>query len=525
MSKAYASGLELQQKILSGVNKLADNVAATLGPKGRNVILSRKGTNPIITKDGVTVANFVDLEDPVENAGAQLLKQAAAETNSIAGDGTTTSTVLAREILKNAQKYLIAGSSPIELKRGMDKALVEIEQNISNLSRKVETIEDIEHIATISANGDTSIGTLIATAVDKVGHEGSILVEDAKSMDTSLDLVEGFRFNSGYYAQAFVTDERKNAVQYDNALLFVTDHKVDNVKKILPVLELAAREDRPLVIVADQVEGQALAALIMNTVRGSMKVVAVKAPEYGVQRINIMKDLCLATGTNFFSRVSGRDFESVEMIDFGTCKKIEVLKNQTTVMGGAADWELIEQKIDSLKSEIKQTDDMDECRRIQYRITRLSSGVAIIKVGAATEVEMIEKKHRVEDALGAVRAAQEEGIVPGGGVTLLRCREIEIESENEDQIFGANIIRKSLEAPVRQMARNSGESEDIILNLIEGETSSHGYDFRKGEIVDMLTAGIIDPARVVRVALRNAVSVASTLITTNNAIVEVANES
>ena len=524
MSKTYASGLGLQQKILSGVNKLADNVAATLGPKGRNVILSKRGSNPIITKDGVTVANFVDLDDPIENAGAQLLKQVASETNNIAGDGTTTSTVLAREILKNTQKYLIAGSSPVELKRGMDKALSEVVQRIADRSRKVETIEDIEHVATISANGDTSIGTLIATAVDKVGHEGSILVEEAKSSDTTLDLVEGFRFNSGYYAQAFVTNERKNSVEYEDALLFVTDHKIDNVKKILPVLELAARESRPLVIIADQVEGQALAALIMNTVRGSMKVVAVKAPEYGNERINIMKDLCLATGAEFFSRVSGRDLESVSMVDFGVCKKIEILKSQTTIMGGNADWELVEKKIDSLKSEIKQTEDMEECRKLQYRITRLSSGVAVIKVGAATEVEMIEKKHRIEDALEAVKAAQEEGIVPGGGVTLVKCREFEIESENEDQGFGANIVRRSLEAPVRQMARNSGESEDLTLKAILDAEENHGYDFRNASVVDMLKSGIIDPAKVTRVALQNAVSVASTLITTNNAIVEIRDE-
>ena len=524
MSKTFASGLNLQQKILAGVDKLADNVASTLGPKGRNVLLSRPGAAPIITKDGVTVANFVDLKDPIENAGAQLLKQVAAETNNLAGDGTTTSTVLAREILKNAQKYLTAGSSPVELKRGMDKACLEIVKNISNFSRKIETIEDIEHIATISANGDKGIGKLISTAVDKVGHDGSIMVEDAKSMETSLDLVEGFRFNSGYCAQAFVTDERKNTVEYEDALLFVTDHKIDNVKKILPVLELAARESRPLVIIADQIEGQALAALIMNTVRGSMKIAAIKPPEYGMERVNIMKDLCLATGATFFDRISGRRFDQVEMIDFGSCKKIEISKNQTIVMSGHTDWEVTEQKIESLKSEIKQTEDLDECRRIQYRITRLSSGIAVIKVGAPTEVEMIEKRHRIEDALEAVKAAQEEGIVPGGGVAFLRCAKFEIDLENEDQIFGSNIVRKSLEAPIRQMARNSGQSEDIILNLVEDGTGNYGYDFKNESLVDMVKAGIVDPAKVTRVALQNAISVASILITTNNAIVEVSNE-
>jgi len=525
MPKTYASGLELQQRVLSGIKKLADNVAATLGPKGRNVMLSRATGNPIVTKDGVTVANFVDLEDPIENAGAQLLKQVASETNSIAGDGTTTSTVLAREILNNAQKYLIAGSSPVEMKRGMDKACSEIVKNILDMSRKVETIGDIEHIATVSANGDKKIGALVSTAVDKAGHDGSVLIEDAKSMETSLDLVEGFRFNSGYYAQAFVTDERKNTVEYEDALLFITDHKIDSVKKILPVLELAAREAKPLVVVAEQIEGQALAALIMNAARGSMKVVAIKAPEYGIERANIMQDLCLATGATFFSRVSGRNLDQVELVNFGICKRIEVSKNQTIVMSGHADWETVEKKIESLKSEIKQTDDMDECRRLQYRITRLSSGVAVIKVGAPTEVEMIEKRHRIEDALEAVHAAQEEGIVPGGGIALLRCKNFSLEFENEDQLFGANIIRKSLEAPIRQMARNSGESEDLILDLVEKEEGGNGYDFRSGKLTNMLDAGIIDPAKVTRVALQNAVSVASTLITTNNAIVEKNNAS
>ena len=524
MSKTYASGLGLQQEILRGVEKLADNVAATLGPKGRNVILSRKNANPIITKDGVTVANFVDLKNPVENAAAQILKQAASETNSSAGDGTTTSTVLARDILKNAQKYLIAGSSPVELKRGMDKAVSEIESKLTDLSRPVETIEDIEHVATISANGDTAVGKLISTAVDKVGHEGSVLIEEAGSQDTSLDLVDGFRFNSGYHAQSFVTNERKNAVEYEDALIFVTDHKIDNVKKILPVLELAARESRPLVIIADQLEGQALAALIMNTVRGSMKVAAIKAPEYGNQRTNIMKDLCLATGAEFLSRASGRDFQSVSMVDFGVCKKVEILKNQTTIMGGNANWELIEEKIESLKSEIKQTDDMEECRRLQYRITRLSSGVAVIKVGAPTEVEMIEKKHRIEDALEAVRAAQAGGIVPGGGVALLRCRDFNIQSDNEDQNFGANIIRRSLEAPIRQMARNSGESEDLVLNMVLDEDCTRGYDFSSRGVTDMLQSGIIDPVKVTKIALKSAVSVASTLMTTSNAIVETGGE-
>jgi chaperonin GroEL len=519
MSKVYADNLDLQQKILNGVNKLADNVAVTLGPKGRNVILSRKEGRPVITKDGVTVANFVDIDDPIENVGAQILKQAASETNSHAGDGTTTSTVLARDIIQNSQKYLIAGSSPVELKRGMDKALNEIVKKIDDLSRPVESIEDVESIATISANNDEKIGKLIASAVDKVGHEGSILIEEAKSMETSLDLVEGFRFNAGYFAQSFVTNERKNSIEYEEALILVTDYKIDTVQKILPVLELASRENKPLVIVAEQVEGQALAALIMNSVRGTMKVAAVKAPEYGTERTNIMKDLCLATGATFFNRSSGRHLEDVKLVDFGLCKRLEIIKNHTVIMGGHADHEQIEKRIDSLKSEIKQTEDLDECRRLQSRITRLVSGVAVIKVGGMTEVEMIEKKHRVEDALEAVRSAQEEGVVPGGGTTLLNCSDFIVETPNEDQRIGVEIIRKSLQAPVRQMAINAGESPDLIVSKILN-SDKEGWDFKNSKLTNLLDAGIIDPTKVTRIALQNSVSVASTLVTTSNAIIE-----
>lgn len=519
MSKVYCCDLDLQQKILNGVEKLADNVAVTLGPKGRNVILSKSGASPVITKDGVTVAKFVDIDDPFENVGAQILKQAAAETNTMAGDGTTTSTVLAREIIKNSQKYLIAGSSPIELKRGMDKALEAVLELVSERSKPVVSIEDIENIATISANNDRVIGKLISSAVDKVGHEGSILVEEAKSMETTLDLAEGFRFNSGYFAQAFVTDERKNCIVYEDALILVTDFKLDTVKPILPALEIASRENRPLLLVAEQVEGQALAAMIMNSVRGSMKVAAIKAPAYGKERIDVMKDLCISTGANFFSRLSGRHLEDIKLNDFGLCKKVEVLKNHTTIMGGLSDHVKVENKIESLKNEIRQTEDISECRALQARITRLASGVAVLRVGAPTEIEMIEKKHRVEDALEAVRSAQEEGIVPGGGSTLLRCADFSAEFENEDQRIGGEIIRKSLEAPVRQMALNAGESPDLIVDKIIN-SDGKGWDFKKSELCDMLDIGIIDPAKVTRVALQNSVSVASTLITTNKAIIE-----
>ncbi len=527
MTKVYAHSRNLQERLLSGVNKLADNVAATLGPRGRNVLLYKDGANPVITKDGVTVANFVDLEDPVENAGAQILKQAAMQTNTLAGDGTTTSTVLAREILANAQKYITAGSCPIELKRGMDHALAEVVARIEGCSTPVSSFEEIEHVATISANNDSAIGKLIAAAADQAGADGAITIEEAKSMETELDVVEGFRFDSGYFARAFVTDEKRNLVDYENALVLVTDHKIDNVNDIFPILEMVSREAKPFVIVAEEVEGQALAALIMNAVRGTMRVAAVKAPRYGHERRNIMKDLCLSVGANFISRESGQKLSDVKLVDLGSCKRIEIMKNFTTIVDGAADWPAIEERIESLKAEIKQTDGLEDCQRLQERITRLNSGVAIIRVGAPTEVEMIEKKHRIEDALEAVRAAQEQGIVPGGGSTLLACSSLDLKLESEDQQLGAEILIKSLTAPIKQMAINAGDSPDIIISKLKTDTeqSCLGWDFARGQLADMMDVGIIDPAKVTITALKNAVSVASTLITTNNAIVEVKNES
>ena len=521
MTKIYSEGKNLQESILNGVNKLADNVASTLGPRGRNVVIYAKDKNPIVTKDGVTVAKFVDFENEFENVGAQIIKQVASETNNLAGDGTTTSTVLARGILNNAQKYIVAGSSPVELKRGMDKALEEIVKKIEEIARPIQTQEEIEHVATISANGDKSIGKLISMAVDQAGHDGAISIEEAKSMETTLDVTEGFRFNSGYFANAFINNERRASVEHGEAYILVTDYKLDTVQEILPALELVARESKPFVIIAEEVEGQALAALIMNAVRGTMKVAAVRAPCYGQERRNILKDLALAVGATFVSRESGKKLNDIKLTDLGECEKIEVLKYSTTIVGGNSDWEEIDKRVESLKEEIRQTDDIEECERIQERITRLISGVAIIKVGAATEVEMLEKKYRVEDALEAVKSALEEGIVPGGGVALVRCKDFKVEVDNEDQKLGVEIIRKSLESPIRQMALNADKSPDLILNLVESETGSYGWDYVDNKMVDMIESGITDPAKVTRVALQNAVSAASVLITTNHAIVEV----
>ena len=522
MSKQYECKRDLHEKLLEGINILTDNVASTLGPRGRNVILKKKDTRPIVTKDGVTVAQFVEFKDPIQDVAAQIVKQAASETNSHAGDGTTTSTVLAREMFVEAQKHIVAGASPIEIKRGMDKTVQALVKEIKNISVPIKSEEDIEHIATISANGDKSIGKLIATAVDKTGKDGAVSVEDAKSMETSLEIIEGFRFDSGYYAQAFVNSPRRSSVTYHDALIMVTDQKLSSVQELLPVLEIAAREGRPFVIVAEEIEGQALASLIMNAMRGTIKIAGVKAPRYGEERRNILKDLCLSIGATFISRESGIKVSEASLEHFGTCKKIEVLKNSTTIAGGEADWDKIEERIEFLKSEFEQTEDISECEVIQERITRLASGVAIIKVGAPTEIEMIEKKHRIEDALEAVRSAQQEGIVPGGGIALLRASQKldDLELQSPEQGIGAKIILNSLSSPVKQMAKNAGLSEDLILQTILSQKENIGFNFARGKVVDMIEHGIVDPAKVTRISLENAASVASILITTNYCIVE-----
>ena len=522
MNKHFGHGQELNRKILRGIDILADNVASTLGPRGRNVILFHEEQGvPVVTKDGVTVSNFIELDDPFENVGVQIIKQAADKTNANAGDGTTTSTVLARGILKRAQKYLMAGASPIELKRGIDKAVEAIVENLKGLSRPIQSEEDIRHIATISANNDEAIGVLISTAVDSAGKDGSVIVEEARSLLTSLDLIEGFRFDSGYAANAFINNERSGTVEYENPYILVTDEKIEFVEQILPVLEIVARSERSLIIVAPDFEGQALASLIMNTVRGSLKVTAVKAPRYGEERRNILKDLCLSTGATFMTKEGDKKLKNTKLANFGGCKKISVSKTWTTIIGGKGNDDKIDKRIDALKVEIQQTDNLHECERIQERITRLASGVAVIRVGAATEIEMIEKKHRIDDALEAVRSAQEEGIISGGGTALLRaCENLGVDTEGEEQELGVRIVVEAVEEPIRQMALNSGESPDIIVIKIKEESYPTGYDFVSGTMVNMFEAGIVDPVKVTRCALQNAASVASTLVTTNYAIIK-----
>ena len=520
MTTQLSHGTELRNKVLDGVNTLADYVATTLGPKGQNVLIHQKDRRPFVTKDGVTVAQNVNFEDPHMNAGAEVVKQVSAMTNAEAGDGTTTSTVLAREILVQANKHIASGTSPIEIKRGLEQCLNEAVQVVEEIAQPISSAEDVKHIATISANNDETIGTLVATAVDKVGKNGTVTIEEARSLETSLDLVEGFRFDSGFAATAFITDDRRSVCRHENPMFFITDTKIDQVNQILPALEIAARESRPFIIVAEEVEGQALAALIMNTMRGSMKVAAVKAPRYGEERRAIMSDLAVSTGAKFFQQSLGHNLTEVALTDFGKAASVEITKNTTTVVDGEGDYEKVDETIEKIKVEIQQTDDIREAGRLQDRVTRLSSGVAIIRVGASSEVEMIEKKHRIEDALEAVRSAQQEGIVPGGGMTLLRvANAITPNFATEEQSVAFSIFKRALEAPFRTMATNAGLSPDVVHLKVKDSGGFEGINFSTGTREDLKATGVLDPAKVTRCALKNAVSVAGTLLLTNHSIV------
>jgi chaperonin GroEL len=523
MGRAYDDNQTLQQKIMNGANKLADNVASTLGPRGRNVLLQEKGKTPFVTKDGVTVAAFVACDDPFENASAQVIKQAAIETNNNAGDGTTTATVLARAILRESQRFIASGVSATELQRGINLAVKEVHANLRKLALPVTSLEDIKHIATISANNDVSVGTLIAMAVDRVGQDGSITIEESRSLETSLDITEGFKFPAGYCASAFVTDERRAVMHHEEPLVLVTDYRITSVEQILPTLELVAREGRPLIIVSEDIEGQALAAMIMNAMRGTLKVAAIKAPFYGQERRDLLEDLSLSVGATLISRESGIKLSAVEMKHFGTAKFIESSKLSTTIVGGSCDVEIISEKIENLKAEVEQTEPLEAADRIQQRIARLASGVAVIRVGGSTEVEMTERKHRIEDALEAVKSAQEEGIVPGGGSALLRASTsmiIASEGGSSDLGLGAVVVQAACREPIRQMAINAGESPDIITEKVLDANSNEGWDFRTNEIVNLVENGIIDPVKVARIALVNAASCAGTLMTTNFGIIQ-----
>jgi len=522
MSKVYENGFELNNKILEGVRKLGEAVACTLGPKGKNVIIQMKGKPPIITKDGVTVASHIEYSDPFENAGAQVIKQASLTTAAEAGDGTTTSTILARAIVERARKYIVAGASPVELKRGMDATVEKIVEEIAKKALQVESIEDVENIARISANGDEKIAKLIATAVDKAGRDGAVTIEESRSLDTKLEVVEGFQIDSGFISNAFITDESRGILKYNDALVLVTDQSISTVDEMLPVLEIVARENRPFIIVAENVEGQALSSLIVNASRGSMRVAAIKAPRYGEERKSILQDLALSVGATFISRQLGMNVQMTKREHLGKVKSVESLKGWTTFVGGNGDYSLIEQRIENLKSEIQNTSDLRDAEVLQQRVSRLASGVAVIKVGGKTEVEMFERKHRIEDALEAVKSAQKEGIVAGGGTTLAKiANSIKIDLPNTDQQFGYEVIKQACLEPLYVLSRNCSEKGDVIINEVLTRDENVGYNFANRTYVDMYKEGIIDPAKVTRCALQNAVSAASTLLTTEHAIIEV----
>jgi chaperonin GroEL len=520
--KELNHGTELTNKIVKGANLLADYVGATLGPKGTNVVIKSQNTRPFITKDGVTVAKYFELKDEFENLGVEIIKQASAQTNSEAGDGTTTSTVLARSMLNEATKYVAVGYAPIEIKRGMDKAGQKIIEHLRDNAKPISSLEDIQHIATISANNDKSVGELVAKAVDMVGKNGSITIEDSKGFNTVLEFVDGFSFDSGYLAQAFVNNERKQTVEFQNTNILVTDRKLTTVEELLPVLEIASRDNKPLLIVADDVEGQALAALIANALRGSMKVVAIKAPRYGEEKRAILADLCVATGAFFFTRESGVELNTCKLTHFGQVKRVEIGKKHTILVGGNGSQEKVEERIEMIKDDISKEDDLRLCEVMQERITRLASSIAIIKVGASSEVELIEKRHRIEDALEAVRSAQKEGIHCGGGMSLIKAyKAIDIPKDLcEGERMGFRVVHESLKAPLEQMANNAGLSSDLIFEKAVKMKNDNGINLSNGETVNMIEAGIIDPVRVTCSAIRNAVSVSSTLITTYHAIVE-----
>ena len=522
MSVVLCDNEELQNKTKRGVNKLADYVASTLGPSGRNVIIHPKGKYPFITKDGVTVASHFELEDPAENAAALIIKQVAKQTNHNAGDGTTTATVLAREIYNQSLKYLNSGVNLKPFIDGMNLACEDILEYLKANSKSIKRIEDVENVAIISANNDKEIGKLVSTAIDQAGANGAISIEEARSHQTSLEIIEGFTIESGFISNQFITDERRSLCRFEDCLVLVTDHKLEFVEPMMPVLELAARENKPLVVVADDIEGQFLAALIMNALRGSMKVVAVKSPKYGEERRNILEDLCVVTGATFFKRESGKQFKEFKLDDFGRCKVAEITRTTSTLVGGKGDHQKLDARIQWLEERIKNTEDLAECDKVQERITKLSSGVAIIRVGGATQVEMIEKKHRVEDALEAVRSAQAGGVHVGGGMALVRAYQaLEAPQRASAEVLGYTVVRDAMLSPFKTLADNSGMSADVCLaKVLDNENKEDGYDFLSGDVKNLLKGGIIDPVRVTCAAVRNAVSAVATLITSNHAILE-----
>jgi chaperonin GroEL len=507
--------------ILEGVNALADAVKVTLGPKGRNVVIEKSFGSPTITKDGVTVAKEIELENKFQNMGAQMVREVASKTSDVAGDGTTTATVLAQAIYREGSKLVAAGHNPMEIKRGVDKAVEAIVENLKTQAKQTKDPKEIAQVGTISANGDETIGKLLAEAMEKVGKEGVITVEEAKSSDTSLDVVEGMQFDRGYLSPYFVTDSERMEVVLEDAYLLISEKKITNMKDLLPVLEAIARSQKPLLIIAEDIEGEALATLVVNKLRGTLSCAAVKAPGFGDRRKEMLKDIATLTGGQVIAEELGLKLENVTMTDLGRAKRVVVDKDNTTLVDGAGKKDKITARQQEIRGQIENTTSDYDREKLQERLAKLVGGVAVVKVGAATETEMKEKKARVEDALNATRAAVEEGIVPGGGVALIRAQKaLEGVKVNDEQRFGVQIIRRSIEEPLRQIVANAGEEGSIVINKVREGAGNFGYNAATGEYGDLLAQGVIDPVKVVRTALQNAASVASLMLTTECLVAE-----
>jgi chaperonin GroEL len=513
-------------RVVKGVNILADAVKVTLGPKGRNVLLERSFGAPTITKDGVSVAKEIELKDKFENMGAQIVKQVASKTADVAGDGTTTATVLAQSIVQEGMKYVASGMNPMDLKRGIDQAVSTVVEALRKQSKVISTSKEIAQVAALSANADEAIGKIIADAMEKVGKEGVITVEDGKSLDNELDVVEGMQFDRGYLSPYFINDPEKQVATLDDPLVLLHDKKISNVRDLLPVLEASAKAGKPLLIVAEDVEGEALATLVVNSMRGVLKVAAVKAPGFGDRRKAMLEDIAILTGATVISEETGKQLEKATLEDLGSAKRIEVQKENTIIIGGAGDQARIDGRVKSIQAQIEQaTSDYDR-EKLQERVAKLAGGVAVIKVGAATEVEMKEKKDRVDDALHATRAAVEEGIVPGGGIALLRARADvgQIKGANADQEAGIKIVLRALEAPLRAIVANAGEEPSVVVSKVLEGSGNFGYNAATGEYGDLLQFGVVDPTKVTRTALQNAASIAGLILTTDATVAELPKE-
>ncbi|RMG65745.1 MAG: chaperonin GroEL [Calditrichaeota bacterium] len=510
-----------RQKLLEGVDILGNTVKVTLGPRGRNVLLDKKFGPPVVTKDGVTVAKEIEVEDKFQNVAVQMLKEAASKTNDVAGDGTTTATVLAQSIFRNGLKLVEAGANPLELKRGIEKAARKVVEELKKQSRPINEKSEIEQVAAISANNDHTIGKLIADAMDKVGRDGVITVEEAKSIEDTLEVVEGMQFDRGYLSPYFITNPDTMEVELEDPYILIYEKKLSSVRDIVPLLEKVAQSGRPLLVIAEDVEGEALATLVVNKLRGVLKVCAVKAPGFGDRRKAMLQDIAILTGGQFISEDLGIKLEHVNLSDLGQAKRVVVDKENTTIIEGAGKKEDIEARIKSIKHQIEETTSEYDREKLQERLAKLSGGVAVVKIGAATEVEMKERKARAEDALHATKAAVEEGIVPGGGVALLRCQPaLEKLALSGDELEGARILIRALEEPLRQIAENTGWEGSVVVERVRDMKPTEGFDAEKERFVDMFQAGIIDPTKVVRTALENAVSAAGLMLMTEAVLVE-----